>query len=404
MKRVVITGIGIVSSIGNDVSDVLSSLKSNRTGITKDDSYKERGFRSCVSGSLKINPEDLIDKREHRFMGQAAAFAQISLKQAIEDANLPEDKVSNYRTGLFVGSGGASNADIIDSYEILKKSNATKRIGPYRVPRSMSSTTSACLATNFKIKGTTYTISSACASSAHCIGAAAEQIQMGKQDIMFAGGGEELHWSLTMLFDGMGALSSNYNDNPEVASRPFDSDRDGFVITGGGAMVVLEEYEHAVARGAEIYGEIVGYGATSDGYNMVQPSGEGAIRCMKQALSTVSGKVDYVNAHGTSTPIGDLREVEALHEVFGADLPMVSSTKSITGHSLGAAGAQEVVYSLLMMKNGFATGTKNLSNPLEGADNDKVFLRENTDATLNRIMSNSFGFGGVNASIVIEKI
>lgn len=403
MRRVVITGIGIVSSIGNNKDEVLESLRENKSGIVFDKELQDKGFRSCVNGKINIDTHALIDKREHRFMGQAAAYAQIAMKQAIEDSNLTDANVSNERTGLLIGSGGASNHDIVDSYNILTKSGSTKRIGPYRVPRTMSSTTSACLATNFKIKGVTYSISSACATSAHCIGAAMEQIQMGKQDVMFAGGGEELDWSLSMLFDGMGALSSQYNEEPNTASRPFDVNRDGFVITGGGAVVVLEEYEHAKSRGANIYGELVGYGATSDGYNMVQPSGEGAVRCMRQALQNVDS-VDYVNAHGTSTPVGDVKEAEALAEVFGQNMPIVSSTKSMTGHSLGAAGAQELVYSILMLENGFISSTLNLNTPIDLAADPNVFIRENISKPIKTIMSNSFGFGGVNASLTVSKI
>ncbi|MBT6538609.1 MAG: beta-ketoacyl-ACP synthase I [Francisellaceae bacterium] len=403
MKRVVITGIGIISSIGNNKEEVLTSLQNSKSGIVYKQELKDKGFRSCVNGAINIDTSSIIDRRELRFMGQAAAYAQIAMMQAVSDSGLDKDKVSNDRTGLLVGSGGASNSDIVESYDILKKSGSTKRLGPYRVPRTMSSTTSACLATNFEIKGVTYSISSACASSAHCVGAAMEQIQLGKQDIMFAGGGEELHWSLSMLFDGMGALSSQYNDAPTTASRPFDTGRDGFVITGGGAIVVLEGYEHAKARGAKIYGEIVGYGATADGYNMVQPSGEGAVRCMRQALQQVD-KVDYVNAHGTSTPIGDLKEVDALHEVFGSNMPVVSSTKSLTGHSLGAAGAQELIYSILMLEQNFACGTLNLEKPIDNASDSKRFINENTSMEINAVMSNSFGFGGVNASLVVKKV
>ncbi|MBT4964345.1 MAG: beta-ketoacyl-ACP synthase I [Francisellaceae bacterium] len=403
MKRVVITGIGIISSIGNNKEEVLTSLQNSKSGIVYKQELKDKGFRSCVNGAINIDTSSIIDRRELRFMGQAAAYAQIAMMQAVADSGLDKDKVSNDRTGLLVGSGGASNSDIVESYDILKKSGSTKRLGPYRVPRTMSSTTSACLATNFEIKGVTYSISSACASSAHCVGAAMEQIQLGKQDIMFAGGGEELHWSLSMLFDGMGALSSQYNDAPTTASRPFDTGRDGFVITGGGAIVVLEGYEHAKARGAKIYGEIVGYGATADGYNMVQPSGEGAVRCMRQALQQVD-KVDYVNAHGTSTPIGDLKEVDALHEVFGSNMPVVSSTKSLTGHSLGAAGAQELIYSILMLEQNFACGTLNLEKPIDNASDSKRFINENTSMEINAVMSNSFGFGGVNASLVVKKV
>ncbi|MBT6207867.1 MAG: beta-ketoacyl-ACP synthase I, partial [Francisellaceae bacterium] len=393
----------IISSIGNNKEEVLTSLQNSKSGIVYKQELKDKGFRSCVNGAINIDTSSIIDRRELRFMGQAAAYAQIAMMQAVADSGLDKDKVSNDRTGLLVGSGGASNSDIVESYDILKKSGSTKRLGPYRVPRTMSSTTSACLATNFEIKGVTYSISSACASSAHCVGAAMEQIQLGKQDIMFAGGGEELHWSLSMLFDGMGALSSQYNDAPTTASRPFDTGRDGFVITGGGAIVVLEGYEHAKARGAKIYGEIVGYGATADGYNMVQPSGEGAVRCMRQALQQVD-KVDYVNAHGTSTPIGDLKEVDALHEVFGSNMPVVSSTKSLTGHSLGAAGAQELIYSILMLEQNFACGTLNLEKPIDNASDSKRFINENTSMEINAVMSNSFGFGGVNASLVVKKV
>jgi len=343
MRRVVVTGMGIVSCLGNDLESVLDSLKQGRSGIKFQPEYKELGFRSQVAGSIDIDLDSLIDRKLRRFMGNAAAYAYLAMKQAIEDSGLSEDQISNVRTGLIAGSGGASSADIVETADILRD-KGVRRVGPYRVTRTMGSTVSACLATPFKIKGVNYSITSACATSAHCIGNAMEQIQLGKQDVVFAGGGEELHWSLSVLFDAMGALSSKYNDTPEKASRAYDANRDGFVIAGGAGMLVLEELEHAKARGAKIYAELTGYGATSDGYDMVAPSGEGAVRCMQQAMATVNGPIDYINSHGTSTPAGDIQEPKAMKQTFGDDMPPVSSTKSLTGHSLGATGVQEAIY------------------------------------------------------------
>jgi 3-oxoacyl-[acyl-carrier-protein] synthase-1 len=348
MKRVVVTGMGIVSCLGNDKNAVLDALRAGRSGIKFQEAYKEMGFRSHVAGSIDINLAELIDRKVLRFMGDAAAYAYLSMEQAIADSGLSEDLVSNDRTGIIMGSGGASSKNLVEAADILRE-KGLKRVGPYRVTQTMGSTTSACLATPFKIKGVNYSISSACATSAHCIGVALEQIQLGKQDIVFAGGGEEEHWTLTALFDAMGALSTKYNETPDQASRAYDANRDGFVIAGGGGCLVIEEYEHAKARGAKIYAEIVGYGATSDGYDMVAPSGEGAVRCMKQALATVDGDIDYINSHGTSTPVGDLAELRAIKETFGANIPAISSTKSLTGHSLGATGVQEAIYSLLTL-------------------------------------------------------
>lgn len=401
LKRVVISGLGIISSLGNNQKEVTSSLKNAKSGISFSQEYKDLGLRTNVYGDLKINTENLIDRKVARFMGQAASFAYLAMQEAIEDAKLTEDLIINEKTGLIVGSGGASNCDIVESADLLR-SGGIKKVGPYRVPRAMGSTTSACLATPFGIKGVTYSISSACATSAHCIGAAYEQIQMGKQNIMFAGGGEELHWTLSLLFDAMGALSSQYNENPTVASRAFDEDRDGFVISGGGGILVLEELEHALARKAHIYAEIVGYGTSSDGENMVQPSQDGAARCMKMALSTVQDKIDYVNAHGTSTPVGDCKELSALHKVFVDYKPLISSTKSLSGHSLGAAGVHEAIYTLLMMKDGFVAPSVNINKLIAEADGHNI-VQETLDKQINFALSNSFGFGGVNASLVFKK-
>lgn len=401
MKRVVVTGMGITSCLGLDQASVLSSLQNCKSGISFQEDYKEKGFRSHVAGSIDIKFEDHIDRKVLRFMGDAAAYTYLAMNQAIEDSGLTEDQVSNVRTGLVVGSGGASTANIIESANILAE-KGLKRIGPYRVTRTMGSTVSACLATPFKIKGVNYSITSACSTSAHCIGHAAEQIQMGKQDIVFAGGGEELHWSQTMMFDAMGALSSKYNDTPEIASRAYDANRDGFVIAGGGGLVVIEEYEHAIKRGAKIYCELVGYGATSDGYDMVAPSGEGAARCMQQAMATVDGDIDYINAHGTSTPVGDVAELKAVREVFGDNIPKINSTKSLSGHSLGAAGVQEAIYSILMMQNDFICESANIVELDEKAEGVPV-VREKTVAQLDRVMSNSFGFGGTNCTLVFQK-
>lgn len=401
MKRVVITGLGITSCLGNDKEAVLNSLKEGRSGIKFNPDYEEKGFRSHVAGTVDIDLSAHIDRKRIRFMGKAAAYAYLAMEQAIADSGLTEDQVSNPRTGLIAGSGGASSENIVEAADILRE-KGIKRVGPYRVPRTMGSTVSACLATPFKIKGINYSITSACATSAHCIGNAVEQIQLGKQDVVFAGGGEEEHWSQTALFDAMGALSTKYNATPEKASRPYDANRDGFVIAGGGGMVVVEELEHALARGAKIYAEIVGYGATSDGYDMVAPSGEGAIRCMQQALATVDTPIDYINVHGTSTPVGDVTEVNGMKAVFGDKLPKFSSTKSLSGHSLGAAGVHETIYSLLMMENNFIAGSANVETADEGVSGLPL-VTQAEEATLNTIMSNSFGFGGTNASLILRR-
>lgn len=402
MKRIVVTGMGIVSCLGNDKATVTAALKNGTSGIRFKESYKEMGLRSHVAGQVQINVEDFIDRKPLRFMGDAAAYAYIAMQQAIADSGLTDSEVSNIRTGIVAGSGGGSSDNQVQAADILRE-KGVKRIGPYMVPRVMTSTVSACLATPFKIKGVNYSITSACATSAHCIGHAAELIQLGKQDIVFAGGGEEEHWALTMMFDAMGALSTKYNDAPSTASRAFDVTRDGFVIAGGGGMLVIEEYEHAKARGAKIYAELVGYGATSDGCDMVAPSGEGAMRCMQMAMSTVKGPIDYINAHGTSTPVGDAAEIGAVKEVFGGKTPPISSTKSLTGHSLGAAGVQEAIYSLLMLENDFIAASANIENldeKMAGAD----IVRERRDnAGLRTVMSNSFGFGGTNATLVMQK-
>ncbi|WP_136681590.1 beta-ketoacyl-ACP synthase I [Neptunomonas sp. XY-337] len=403
MRRVVVTGMGIVSCLGNDKETVLESLKEGRSGIKFQEEYKELGFRSHVAGSIDIDLESKIDRKLRRFMGNAAAYSYLAMEQAIADAGLTEEQVSNERTGLIAGSGGASSADIVESADILRD-KGVRRVGPYRVTRTMGSTVSACLATPFKIKGVNYSITSACATSAHCIGNAMEQIQLGKQDIIFAGGGEELHWSLTVMFDAMGALSSKYNDTPEKASRAYDANRDGFVIAGGAGMLVIEDYEHAKARGAKIYAELVGYGATSDGYDMVAPSGEGAVRCMKQAMSTVDGDIDYINSHGTSTPAGDIQELKAMRELFGTEMPAVSSTKSLTGHSLGATGVQEAIYSLLMMENNFICASANIDEIDPEAANLPVVTERKDGVELNRVMSNSFGFGGTNSTLVFQRM
>jgi len=403
MKRVVVTGLGIVSSIGNNRDEVLESLKLGKSGIVHADVYAEMGFRSHIHGEVKIDLNEFIDRKVKRFMGDGAAYNYIAMQQAIDDSGLNEEQVSNFRTGLVMGSGGPSTSNVVAAADILRE-KGVKRVGPYMVPRTMSSTNTACLATPFKIKGVNYSISSACATSAHCIGHAMELIQMGKQDVVFAGGGEELHWSLSVLFDAMGALSSKYNDTPETASRAYDATRDGFVIAGGGGVLVIEELEHAKARGAKIIAELVGYGATSDGYDMVQPSGEGAIRCMQQAMATVNGEIDYINAHGTSTPVGDTRELEALRQVFGADnVPKVSSTKSLTGHALGAAGVNESIYSLLMMEENFLCESANISQLDPGAEGVPIVRERQDNLTLNTIMSNSFGFGGTNATLIFQR-
>ena len=395
---------GIVSSLGNNISEVTHSLENLKSGITKNQINAEVGLRSQVSGSVKdLEMKELIDRKLYRFMGDAAAYAYLSTEQAIHDAELNEAELSSVRTGLIMGSGGASSEDQIDSADILR-SKGLKRIGPYRVTKAMGSTVSACLATSFGVKGINYSISSACATSAHCIGSGMEQIQLGKQDIVIAGGGEAEHWGMTSLFDAMGALSTKYNETPEVASRAYDKDRDGFVIAGGGGTLILEEKRHAIKRGARIYAELTGYGATSDGEDMVSPSGEGGKRCMEIALEmTKSNKVDYINAHGTSTPAGDITELNAINSVFREDLPMISSTKSLSGHSLGAAGVHESIFSLIMMNEGFVVGSANIENLDEGAA-DFPIVRENTKKELNKILSNSFGFGGTNATLIFEKV
>lgn len=401
MKRVVITGLGIVSSIGNNADEVLASLKSGKSGITYSESFAEQGLKSNVWGKPDIDIKDHIDRKALRFMGDAAGYAYIAMDQAIIDAKLTDEQVSNVRTGIVAGSGGASSANIVASSDTLRN-RGIRRVGPYAVPKTMGSTVSACLATPFKVKGVNYSISSACATSAHCIGHAMELIQLGKQDIVFAGGGEEVDWSLAMMFDGMGALSAGRNDTPELASRTYDADRDGFVISGGGGMVVVEELEHALARGAHIYAEIVGYGATSDGYDMVAPSGEGAVRCMQQAMQDVEGEVDYLNTHGTSTPVGDVKELGAIQELFGEKSPAISATKAMTGHALGAAGVHEAIYSILMMENNFVAPSINIDNLDEKAQGLDI-VTEKRDAELNLVMSNSFGFGGTNATLVMKK-
>ncbi len=403
-KRVVITGLGIVSCLGNDAETVTQSLLEGRSGISTRQEQVEVGMRSHIAGAPDIDLKENIDRKQLRFMGDAAAFAYVAMQQAIVDAGLEEADVSNVRTGIIAGSGGASSANQTEASDIMRE-RGLRRVGPYRVTQTMGSTVSACLATPFKIKGVNYSISSACSTSAHCIGNAMEQIQLGKQDMVFAGGGEELHWSLSCLFDAMGALSTKYNDTPERASRAYDANRDGFVIAGGGGMLVVEELEHARARGAKIYAELVGYGATSDGYDMVAPSGEGAVRCMQQALSTVEGDIDYINAHGTSTPAGDIQELKAVREAFAGreHTPIVGSTKSLSGHSLGAAGVQEAIYSLLMQQQGFIAASANIEELDPEAEGVPIAQSRVDDANLERVMSNSFGFGGTNASLVFQK-
>ena len=402
MRRVVITGLGIVSCLGNDKETVSANLRASRPGIRFNQAYADMGLRSQVSGSVNLNLEELIDRKVLRFMGDAAAYAYLAMQQALEDSGLSADDISNPRIGLIAGSGGASTINQMEAIDILRD-KGVKRIGPYRVPRTMSSTVSACLATPFRIKGINYSIASACATSAHCIGHAMEQIQMGKQDVVFAGGGEEEHYSQSCLFDAMGALSSQYNDTPEKASRAYDAKRDGFVIAGGGGMVVVEELEHALARGAKIYAEIVGYGATSDGYDMVAPSGEGAIRCMQQALSTVDTPIDYLNTHGTSTPVGDVAEIKGVRAVFGDKAPKISSTKSLSGHSLGAAGVHEAIYCLLMMENNFIAGSANIDELDSEVADLPILSKTEENAKIDTVMSNSFGFGGTNATLVLKR-
>ncbi|RXF06329.1 beta-ketoacyl-ACP synthase I [Pseudoalteromonas sp. PS5] len=401
MRRAVITGIGVVSSIGNNKQEVLESLKAGKSGIAFNQEFADNNLRSHVSGNIDIDVKSLVDRKAHRFMGDAAAFSYIAMAQAIEDSGLSEEQVSNERTGLIVGSGGGSSKYQVEAADICRE-KGVKRVGPYMVPRTMASTTSACLATPFKIKGLNYSISSACATSAHCIGNAVEQIQLGKQDVLFAGGGEELHWTLAMEFDAMGALSTKYNETPELASRTYDANRDGFVISGGGGIVVVEELEHALARGAHIYAEIVGYGATSDGYDMVAPSGEGAVRCMKQAMQDINAPIDYLNTHGTSTPVGDVKELGAIQELFGENSPAISATKAMTGHALGAAGVHEAIYSLLMLENDFIAPSINIDELDEQAQGLDI-VTQRRDGALTTVMSNSFGFGGTNATLVMQK-
>jgi 3-oxoacyl-[acyl-carrier-protein] synthase-1 len=406
MKRVVVTGMGIVSSIGNNTQEVLSSLQEARSGIRTETDFMTHGFRSQVAGRPTLDPASMVDRRAMRFHGGGSAWNHVAMDQAILDAGLEQGEVSHERTGIIMGSGGPSTIALIEAYEKAKESGNSKRVGPFAVPKAMSSTASATLATWFKIKGVNYSISSACATSNHCIGNAYEMIQYGKQDVMFAGGCEELDWTLSVLFDAMGAMSTKYNDTPSTASRAYDANRDGFVIAGGAGVVVLEELEHARARGAKIYAEIVGYGATSDGYDMVAPSGEGAVRCMKQALANWQGKVDYINPHGTSTPVGDAKVIEAIREVFGGadSSPLISATKSLTGHSLGATGVQEAIYSLLMLNNDFVCKSAHIEE-LDPAFADMPIVRERVDnAGLGCVLSNSFGFGGTNATIVMKRL
>src|SRR6266403_3694852 len=400
MKRVVITGMGIVSSIGNNTQEVLASLHEAKSGIKRAEKYAEMGFRSQVQGAPTLNPADVVDRRAMRFLGEGAAWNHIAMEQAIQDSGLGPAEVSNVRTGIIMGSGGPSARTIVEAADTTR-SKGPKRVGPFAVPKAMSSTASATLATWFKIKGVNYSISSACATSNHCIGNAYEMIQYGKQDMIFAGGCEELDWTLSVLFDAMGAMSSKYNETPDKASRAYDVDRDGFVIAGGAGVLVLEELDHAKARGARIYAEVAGYGATSDGFDMVAPSGEGAARCMRMALKDVKAPIDYINPHATSTPIGDVKEIEAIREVFGSKCPPISATKSLTGHSLGATGVQEAIYSMLMMQNGFICESANIEN-IDPAMADMPIVRERRDnAAVGCVLSNSFGFGGTNASIVL---
>ncbi len=401
MKRVVVTGMGIVSSIGNNVAEVTNSLKEGKSGIQFCDDYAELGMRSHIAGRIHIDLDEFIERKKKRFMADAAAFSYIAMQQALDDSGLDPESIRNPQVGLITGSGGGSPENNVIAAQVAKD-RGVKRVGPYAVPKTMASTTSACLSTMFGIQGTSYSISSACSTSAHCIGHAADIIRAGRHHTVFAGGGEEEHWTTSILFDAMGAMSSKYNDTPEKASRTYDANRDGFVISGGGGMLVLEEMEHALARGAKIYAEVVGFGATSDGYDMVAPSGEGAVRCMQQALEGFDGKVDYINTHGTSTPVGDLKEIEAIKEVFGDNSPMISATKSLTGHALGAAGSNEAIYSLLMMQNNFLSASANIET-LDPAAEGMPILTERYDGEINAIMSNSFGFGGTNASLVFSR-
>jgi len=403
MRRAVVTGMGIVSCLGLDKNSVTESLRQAKSGIVHRPAYEEIGMRSHVAGAVDMDFSDYIDRKALRFMGDAAAYGYVAMDQAIKDAGLDESDVSNIRSGIIMGAGGSSTEDMVDAADILRE-KGLKRVGPYRVTRTMGSTVSACLATPFKIKGVNYSISSACSTSAHCIGNAVELIQLGKQDILFAGGAEAEHWTLSAMFDAMGALSTKYNNMPAKASRAYDADRDGFVIAGGGGVLVVEELEHARARGAKIYAEITGYGATSDGYDMVAPSGEGAVRCMQMAMATTRKPLDYINAHGTSTPVGDIQEIKAVKEMFGDNIPAINSTKSLSGHSLGAAGVQEAIYSLLMMENNFICKSANIDNLDPEVKGVPIVRQRQDDAKLDAIMSNSFGFGGTNATLVFERL
>ena len=403
MRRAVVTGMGIVSCLGLDKNSVTESLRQAKSGIVHRPAYEEIGMRSHVAGAVDMDFSDYIDRKALRFMGDAAAYGYVAMDQAIKDAGLDESDVSNIRSGIIMGAGGSSTEDMVDAADILRE-KGLKRVGPYRVTRTMGSTVSACLATPFKIKGVNYSISSACSTSAHCIGNAVELIQLGKQDILFAGGAEAEHWTLSAMFDAMGALSTKYNDTPAKASRAYDADRDGFVIAGGGGVLVVEELEHARARGAKVYAEITGYGATSDGYDMVAPSGEGAVRCMQMAMVTTRKPLDYINAHGTSTPVGDIQEIKAVKEMFGDNIPAINSTKSLSGHSLGAAGVQEAIYSLLMMENNFICESANIDNLDPEVKGVPIVRQRQDDAKLDAIMSNSFGFGGTNATLVFERL
>ncbi len=402
MKRVVITGMGVVSCLGNDVDTVLDALKSGRSGVRVKDDYREMGLKSQIAGQIDIDPKAHVDRKDLRFMSMAAVYGYVAMQQAITDSGLEHHQVSNPRTGIIMGSGGISGEKFVESIDTLR-SKGVRKMGPYRVTQIMSSTVAACLATPFEIKGLNICISSACATSAHCIGAAVEQIQLGKHDILFAGGAEEEHWSMVSMFDSMGALSSKYNDTPEIASRPYDASRDGFVMSCGGGCFVVEELEHARRRGAKIYAEIVGYGATSDGFDMVAPSGEGAVRCMRQAMETTEGSIDYINTHGTSTPVGDVKEIQAIREVFGSNAPPISSTKSLSGHSLGAAGVHEALYSILMMHNDFIAGSANIETLDPEVADMPIATQRIDNVRLDRVMSNSFGFGGTNATLVFQR-
>jgi 3-oxoacyl-[acyl-carrier-protein] synthase-1 len=403
VRRVAITGLGVVASIGNDKQAVLAALREGKSGIEFCDEYRELGLRSHIHGNVNLDTAEVVDRRIKRFMGDGAAYNYIAMQEAVADAGLEDSDISNPRTGLIMGSGGPSSSNLLFAWDTLRE-RGLKRVGPFMVPRTMSSTNAATLATPFKIKGINYSITSACATSAHCIGNAAEMIQFGKQDVMFAGGGEEVHWTLTVLFDAMGALSSKYNDTPTTASRAYDATRDGFVIAGGGGVVVLEEMERAKARGAKIYAELTGYGATSDGVDMVQPSGEGAARCMQQAMATVDHPIDYINAHGTSTPVGDTKELEAVSAVFGDKVPPISSTKSLSGHSLGAAGVHETIFSLLMLENDFICASANITELDPVAESFPIVRERRDNAGLHTVMSNSFGFGGTNATLIFSKV